>query len=120
MALVGLKCVHPLNPRNRRTADRLGVVMTTSSLPPKHVDYAAEPEALWHSGTYADVVEELFREYEDSLPLCAILAVVNGCRHDLAGSPLGAMPELLERLARYRIDNLLHSSTESAAPHREP
>jgi hypothetical protein len=60
----------------------------------------ASPVAEFH---YADLVEQLFREYEDVLSLHGIVELVSGCRHDLAGSPPTAMPELLERLARYRL-----------------
>jgi hypothetical protein len=55
---------------------------------------------------YADLVEQLFREYESILSLSGIVALVNQCRHDLAGSPATAMPELLERLARWRLSVL--------------
>jgi hypothetical protein len=43
-----------------------------------------------------------------------IVALVNRCRHELAGSPPGAMPELLERLARCRLSTL---AAEHAAAH---
>lgn len=33
-----------------------------------------------------------------------LVRVVRDCRRDLGGSPVGAMPELVERLARYRLD----------------
>ena len=36
-----------------------------------------------------------------------VMGVVQNARRELAGSPVGALPELVERLARYR----LHSST---------
>jgi hypothetical protein len=55
---------------------------------------------------YADLIEQLFREYEAVLSLSGIVALVNQCRHDLAGSPVTAMPELLERLARCRLSTL--------------
>lgn len=60
-----------------------------------------------HADSYADIVEKLFGEFEGRLSLCAIVDVVNSCRHDLAGSPIGALPELTERLARHRIADLI-------------
>jgi hypothetical protein len=56
-----------------------------------------------HEASYADIVERMFREFEDRLDLKVILDVVNDCRHDLQGTPAGAMPELTERLARHRL-----------------
>jgi hypothetical protein len=32
-----------------------------------------------------------------------IVRVVRNCRRDLGGSPVGALPELVERLARHRL-----------------
>jgi len=44
------------------------------------------------------------REYDEALDLCTIREVINRCRHDLQGSaPVGALPELTERLARQRL-----------------
>ncbi|MGX7680081.1 hypothetical protein ACSMXN_14410 [Jatrophihabitans sp. DSM 45814] len=83
--------------------------MTTVSERPDHKSPAAEyandlsPEARNY---YADLVEQLFREYEPVLSLCGIVELVNQCRRDLAGSPATAMPELLERLARCRLSVL--------------
>jgi hypothetical protein len=56
---------------------------------------------------YADIVEALFAEYESALPLRVILAVAAQSRQDLAGSPAMAMPELLQRLARFRLTDLI-------------
>jgi hypothetical protein len=50
-----------------------------------------------------DVTERLMAEFEDRLGLQVITAVVNACRRDLQGTPSGPMPELLERLARQRL-----------------
>jgi hypothetical protein len=33
-----------------------------------------------------------------------VVQVVRTCRRELGGSPVGALPELVERLARYRLD----------------
>lgn len=55
------------------------------------------------TGTYADVVERLFAEFEDRYALSTIVAMVQECRAQLSSSPATAMPELLERLARQRL-----------------
>jgi hypothetical protein len=55
------------------------------------------------NASYADLVERMFREFEDRLALSLILQVVNDCRHDLQGTHVGALPELTERLARHRL-----------------
>ena len=48
-------------------------------------------------------VARLAGEFEASLAPQAIVRVVRDCRRDLGGSPAGAMPELVERLARHRL-----------------
>ena len=58
------------------------------------------------------MVERMFREFEDRLPLKRILEVVNGARRDLQGTPAGALPELTERLARHRLDDLVSHTDE--------
>ncbi len=57
--------------------------------------------------SYADLLERLFATYEDRHSLAAIEAVTAQCRTELAGqTPPGAQFELLERLARQRLDEL--------------
>jgi len=69
--------------------------------------------------SYCDVTERMFTEFERVHPLPVIAAVVRQCRDDLAGSPPGALPELVQRLARQRLSDLPPStSTISAALHR--
>lgn len=50
-----------------------------------------------------DVTERLMAEFESRLDLAVITKVVGGCRRDLDASPVGALPELVERLARQRL-----------------
>lgn len=53
-----------------------------------------------------DVVEvtaRLMARFGGRLSLDLISRVVTGCRRDLDGTPAGAMPELVERLARQRL-----------------
>jgi len=59
--------------------------------------------------SYCDVTERLFGEFERVHPLPVIAAVVRQCRNDLEGSPPGALPEVLERLARQRLSDLQSS-----------
>ncbi len=54
-----------------------------------------------------DVTERLMAEFEDRLGLQVISGVVSACRRDLQGTPSGPMPELLERLARQRLLDLV-------------
>jgi hypothetical protein len=67
-----------------------------------------------HEASFADIVERMFREFEDRLPLKLILDVVNGARRDLHGTPAGALPELTERLARHRLKDLVARTDEGA------
>jgi hypothetical protein len=48
-------------------------------------------------------VARLEEEFADRLRPQLIVRVVRDCRRDLGGSPVGALPELVERLARHRL-----------------
>jgi hypothetical protein len=50
-----------------------------------------------------DAVVRLAEEFSDRLGPHLIVRVVRDCRRDLGGSPVGALPELVERLARIRL-----------------
>jgi hypothetical protein len=67
--------------------------------------------ALSHStcSLLAAVVERLYREYECCLPLSSVTAVIAGCVHDIQATPVSALPELTERLARHRLAQIGHS-----------
>ena len=45
----------------------------------------------------------------------SIMVVVNTCREELRGSPDGALPELVERLARHRLQVSLPEATRGHA-----
>lgn len=48
-------------------------------------------------------VARLSEEFRDSPRAPLVARVVRDCRRELGGSPVGALPELVERLARYRL-----------------
>lgn len=70
-------------------------------------------DAHGHADCVADLTERLFAEFESVLPLHTIAGVVRACRRDLAGSPVGAMPELTERLARQRLSAAATGTAQS-------
>lgn len=79
-----------------------------------YVDTEADsPEA--HERSFADIVERLFRAFEDRLPLGTIVGVVKESREHLRGSPVGALPELTERLAHERLGALSMASEPGPA-----
>ena len=51
----------------------------------------------------ADITERLMVEFDGRMPISTIARVVLTCRHDLPASPVLALPELIERLARQRL-----------------
>lgn len=67
-----------------------------------------------------DVTERLMAEFEDRLPLNVISGVVNACRHDLQGTPTGPLPELLDRLARQRLADLMAEPYPDSVPQPRP
>ena len=50
-----------------------------------------------------ECVSRLAAELPCEYPLAEIIAIVMECQQDLSGEPASALPELVERLARYRI-----------------
>jgi hypothetical protein len=48
-------------------------------------------------------VARLSEEFSERVRRPLIVRVVRDCRRDLGGSPVGALPELVERLARIRL-----------------
>lgn len=91
--------------------------MTT--LPDAPVSPEEDEPAFHHDRSFADIVERLFREFEDRLSLTAIVEVVRESRQHLRGSPIGALPELTERLAHERLERLVQLVTgeEPASAH---
>ncbi len=56
------------------------------------------------SDTEVDVTERLFAEFASVHALPTITATVRQAHLDLQSAPQGAMPELVERLARQRLN----------------
>jgi len=54
-----------------------------------------------HDPSVRSAIVRLSHEYPEHGP--AIVLVVRTCREELRGSPDGALPELVERLARQRL-----------------
>ncbi|SOD70697.1 hypothetical protein SAMN05892883_0356 [Jatrophihabitans sp. GAS493] len=52
------------------------------------------------------VIDRLTAEFDNSLPRLAVVDVVHECRVQLCCSPAPALPELVERLARLRLQEL--------------
>jgi hypothetical protein len=71
---------------------------------------SSDDEPDYHDRSFADIVERLFREFEDRLSLTAIVEVVRESREHLRGSPVGALPELTERLAHERLERLAQAA----------
>jgi hypothetical protein len=55
-----------------------------------------------------EAVARLAVEFSDQVRPQLIVRVVRDCRRDLGGSPVGALPELVERLARIRLEDAVH------------
>jgi hypothetical protein len=54
-------------------------------------------------GSVESAVARLAEEFSEKLRPQLIVRIVRESRRDLGGSPVGALPELVERLARYRL-----------------
>jgi hypothetical protein len=68
-----------------------------------------------------EVIERLVDEFADTLDRVTVARVVRDCHRDLAGSPVAAIPELVERLAREELaalaaDLLTRDGTAGSLP----
>ncbi|RBY89307.1 three-helix bundle dimerization domain-containing protein [Blastococcus sp. TF02A-30] len=61
------------------------------------------PSELPGDPAVEQAVDRLRGEYAGRIRPQLVVRVVRDCRRDLGGSPVGAMPELVERLARVRL-----------------
>ncbi len=61
------------------------------------------PAVSLRDNSVDSAVARLAEEFSDRLRPQLIVRVVRESRRDLGGSPVGAMPELVERLARHRL-----------------
>lgn len=55
------------------------------------------------TSSYAGVVERLSGEFEEQYPFSENLAITSEGRHQQCCTPPLVLPELIERLARYRL-----------------
>jgi len=70
------------------------------------LELAPDEESNSHESSFADIIERLFGQFDTKLSLKVITTVVRDAREQLRGSPLGALPELTERLAFERLTTL--------------
>jgi hypothetical protein len=61
----------------------------------------------------AEITDRLMAEFDPQVDLTTLNRVVYGCRDELRGAPVAALPELIERLARQRM---LPTSTTADRP----
>jgi hypothetical protein len=61
---------------------------------------------MMSSGSIAEITERLFAEFAPRVSLTTIVAAVRQCRRDLDGTPVSALPAMVERLARQRLTEL--------------
>jgi hypothetical protein len=77
----------------------------TLAVPPSTPDHSSDlPCAGRGDPAVEQAVVRLRGEYAGRVRPQLVVRVVRESRRDLGGSPIGAMPELVERLARYRLD----------------
>jgi hypothetical protein len=103
-------------PRDDR-ADCLHVTTLSWPATPAAVSLTQEPDPETSTvpalpgevrAALAGVVERLHAEYECCLPLSRVLGVVVACLDDIQATPASALPELVERLARFRLAQTGH------------
>jgi hypothetical protein len=91
----------------RRTRQEHAVVMEQRSV-------ASVGPTTLHSESLADVVERLRIAYEHQLSPATVIGVVRRCRRELDIISGPALPEMLERLARHRLGNLVERQSARA------
>ena len=73
----------------------------TLAVPPSTPDFSSELPGS--DPAVEQAVDRLRGEYAGRVRPQLVVRVVRESRRDLGGSPVGALPELVERLARYRL-----------------
>lgn len=58
-----------------------------------------------------DIAQRLYSEFGHRFGLEQIVEAVRTAEHDLSGAPPAALPELIERLARQRLTDHLHTTS---------
>lgn len=82
---------------------------------------AVEPARMTEAWMFEHTVERLCAEFGDIMLRARVESVLRRSLADLAGSPVGAMPELSERLARQRLSedmDVLAAATAAAGGQR--
>jgi hypothetical protein len=87
---------------------------------PPELDGEDSPTGEYHALSYANLVERLFREFEDHATLTTIAELVGECRRQLQGSPPQALPELTERLARHRLTRIADAAPADRGQTQHP
>jgi hypothetical protein len=64
---------------------------------------SSEPSEPAVDPSVESAVSRLRQEFDGRVVPQLVVRVVRDCRRELGGSPVGALPELVERLARYRL-----------------
>jgi hypothetical protein len=77
--------------------------MTLTALPLTPAPLPSAGYASVELDAVTPAVARLAREFAGRVPHPVVARVVRECRADLSGVPAGAVPELLERLARQRL-----------------
>jgi hypothetical protein len=83
--------------------------MTLTALP---LTSAPVPAPSVEFDAVMPAIARLAREFAGQLSPRVVARVVRGCRADLSGVPAGAVPELLERLARQRLLDVVAERAE--------
>jgi hypothetical protein len=78
------------------------------------------PIGEYHALSYADLVERLFREFENHVTLGEIADVVRESRQQLKGSPPQALPERTERLARQALTRIVAAAAADPGRTQDP
>ncbi|GAA4682162.1 hypothetical protein GCM10023215_15100 [Pseudonocardia yuanmonensis] len=89
--------------------------LTSAPVPPVRVPSTRVPAPRVPVAEYDAVspaIARLAREFAGKMSPRAVARVVRACRADLSGVPAGAVPELLERLARQRLLDVLAERAE--------
>ena len=75
----------------------------TLAVPTPSAGSSDSADELTGDPSIESAVSRLGAEFAARFDRQLVVTVVGDCRRELGGSPIGALPELVERLARYRL-----------------